>query len=831
MKTAYLKEKIKKTGLVSVGKYKANELRNLNSKINDYIFSINKGNIDYKLLTNVNSDKSITLTEEQFKMVTTEINGDSINNNVIIACAGSGKTTSIIGRIKYLVDNGIKPYRIMLTTFNVDAAKNMKDKLFDVFGFDINIYIGTLDALSFRFYNAYSKRDDFVGVEEYCTEFLKFLKSDNEKSQKLKDRLQYVFFDEFQDCNDIQFEIIREFAKKSNVTVIGDDSQNIYQWRGSNIDYILNFNNYIKEKCNILSLCENFRSTPEIVNLANTSISNNTDHFPKEMRYVKQSCNIKPLIIKYKNDDEQTKGILSQIIKHLQNGIKIDEIVVLARNNHVLKKMEENIEIHNKNTKGTKLKYVSLIEGDKIKDNKPIILKNHITLTTIHRAKGLEWDVVFLLGCNDESFPSETTDIKIQEDRRLFYVAVTRAKKYLYISFTSSTITRFIGELDANLYDFPSKKQSYFNYNDSRNIKFKTGVTKLIENIGPHEIETMRKTGLLPELIPVTKKIHNDHKYSKLIDDYNLQADFGTFIDRYITRQLGFVVPNCGGLDDIAARRVLHTVTLPLDLHKSYMKHNYIIQRYIDKLNSEYSSNIHLITTEMIKICINTEIFNKRHKCDNNCKVMITKLIIILINKSKEYKIDPSLIHITPKNYLPNEFQERFNLAYQKYCSNIDSKQILKSIFDVSLCQGVVDNRRRLLYRDDCFDIFNMENVFYDDINTWIKTFRNKNIIAKKLLNDVNRNINGEADLINITNNTIIDFKCSVNTECSLDWILQLLTYISIYFIETNIKITNFMFYNPLRGTITYLELPLEWNLHEKYLDFIDQVRISKLLN
>ena len=88
---------------------------------------------------------------------------------------------------------------------------------------------------------------------------------------------------------------------------------------------------------------------------------------------------------------------------------------------------------------------------------------NTVTLTTYHQAKGLEFDTVFMVATEDEIFPSEREDINIEEERRIFYVGVTRAKKRLYITRAKvrvrfgqkdeTTLSRFVKELDESLYD------------------------------------------------------------------------------------------------------------------------------------------------------------------------------------------------------------------------------------------------------------------------------------------------------------------------------------------------------------------------------------------
>lgn len=780
--------------------------------------------------------KNIILTSEQHAIVVAQKD----SHYKVIACAGSGKTTTVLCRIKYLIDSGIKPWQIMLTTFNVDAAENMKIRMHELFGFKTNIYVGTIDALAYRFYNAYFKRPDFVGVSEYCTEFLKFLRSNNDKCKKVKARFQYVFFDEFQDCNDVQFDIIKEFAKTARVTVIGDDAQNIYQWRGSNMDFILNFETYmntiqtsINENhpqdvslgCKIMTLKQNFRSTPEIINLANASIKNNIDQIPKEMIPVNKSYQRLPKVYVYGNEEEQARYTLAYIIRYLKNNIPQEQIAVLSRNNYSLKYVEEAIEkynIENQDTDEPKINYVSLISDD-TRDTKPKIMKNHITLTTIHKSKGLEWDVVFLLSCNDDKFPSETTIIKIQEDRRLFYVGVTRAKRYLNFSFTSKTISRFIGELDKTLYSFDKTAKSYFKYKDDRNIKFKNGVTQLIELLEPRDIETMRESGLLPQIIPHTQKIHPVHRYSEFIDTYYLQADYGTYIDRYISRQFGVMIPGSGGLTDSMANRVLHTINLDPSLQSLYHRYNYNIQRKIDMYKDMKPSDIynHLDKTPNDP--------NYIHIIDPSDKKLMIKLIQLLVEKAKAIDIYPSQLFVTPSNYMPHQYRDKFDSSYQNFRKNIDGKNIRKDIYNVSLCQNVYDGRRRLLYKD-CFDKFDTDEKLYSDINKWVNMYRYHKILTKKFLIHKGLSISGELDMIDLTedNERIIDFKCSINSEYKLEWILQLMIYSALYKHAHNKTINKLSIYNPLKGTLTSIDIE-NWDMHQELLVFMDMIRTTRM--
>ena len=99
------------------------------------------------------------------------------------------------------------------------------------------------------------------------------------------------------------------------------------------------------------------------------------------------------------------------------------------------------------------LEDVSLMSAS---DGKPKLLQNSVKLMTVHAAKGLEFDNVFLAGCNEGFLPHEQSFFKadeIEEERRLMYVAMTRARKKLFISFYNLP-SRFLGELPGDLIEF-----------------------------------------------------------------------------------------------------------------------------------------------------------------------------------------------------------------------------------------------------------------------------------------------------------------------------------------------------------------------------------------
>lgn len=534
-----LKTYLKKYDLISgINKLKKKELLETIKIIEEYK---NNKQIDYtqfKLNT-----QTIKLNAEQHNIVTSNIN----QNIRIIASAGSGKTTTIICKIKYLIDSCIDPETIMVTTFNVDSAESIRNKLSSIFGFMPKVTVGTIDSIACKYYHRYFRQKHQISVSEYTSYFLKYLQTEENHLQYV---FKYIFLDEAQDFNPIQFKILECFYKfGAYICVIGDDAQCLYSFRGSEVGYILNlekyFNNLVTYK-----LIQNYRSTPEIIAFANASIKFNTEQLQKDMIANNPSIGFIPTVQYFNDTIIQNACIIKQIIELNKNGIPYEEIAILCRNNSPLKILEELFEKFNSEIKENdnmgEIKYIALITDNG--DVKPKIKKGHVTLTTIHKSKGLEWQVVFVIGCDDNCIPSETDHQSIQEERRLFYVAVTRSKQYLYLYFCGVTrrgeyfepkITRFIQELDKNLYKFVNYDDKFFSYDDFRTTKWAMGVCDCIKLLNESDLQILRERDILPLNMAITRKVHSSYEFNDFISSYYLQPEFGEFIDRYITRCVG----------------------------------------------------------------------------------------------------------------------------------------------------------------------------------------------------------------------------------------------------------------------------------------------------
>jgi superfamily I DNA/RNA helicase len=272
------------------------------------------------------------------------------------------------------------------------------------------------------------------GLRDYADQLIdaiSFFKS----SPQFIPKYDHILIDEFQDVNSTQVELI-DLLNGKNIFCVGDPRQSIYGWRGSNIKYIMNF----KEKypnAEIICLNKNYRSTKPIVELFNESIKDlGLDDLENSVEGEKEIH-----LLSFAKEDQEFEFIFQKIVC---SQIKRSEIFVLARTNKQLNKLSEFF-----NTKHIK-HIVKSEEINKKEQYEPGDINEMITLATIHAIKGLEAEMVFVIGCNGNNFPCRTNEHPIidlvlideydkeEEERRLFYVALSRAKKHLYLTHTAN---------------------------------------------------------------------------------------------------------------------------------------------------------------------------------------------------------------------------------------------------------------------------------------------------------------------------------------------------------------------------------------------------------
>ncbi|GAA9417072.1 ATP-dependent helicase [Helicobacter pylori] len=336
--------------------------------------------------------------------------------NLVIASAGTGKTSTIVGRILYLLDNGIKPEEILLLTFTNKASNEMIARVAKYFKSSSKIEAGTFHAVAYRYlkehypnlslkqpkelrkllesivdtknaidddkkpytsqhlYTLYSlytnalKQEDFSAwlsnknpehtpyaafYENILDEFENTKKKHNyidyndllllfkqamlERSSPYKE----VLCDEFQDTNPLQ-ESILDAINPPSLFCVGDYDQSIYAFNGADISIISNFTQKYKN-AQVFTLTKNYRSSKEILDLANQVIQHNERIYPKNLEVVKSGHFNKPALLNYNDNIAQCQDIAKRIV--MRKNFK--EVAVIFRNNASADQLEAALRSHN----------------------------------------------------------------------------------------------------------------------------------------------------------------------------------------------------------------------------------------------------------------------------------------------------------------------------------------------------------------------------------------------------------------------------------------------------------------------------------------------------
>ncbi len=192
-------------------------------------------------------------------------------------------------------------------------------------------FLDILDDIhaTLKTYEKKKKKMNVMDFDDLLVNWLKLLYTD-EIRKNLSNQFKYILVDEYQDVNNLQADIIIKLGEEhGNILVVGDDSQSIYSFRGANIENIFHFEKQLKD-VKIYKITTNYRSTPEILNFANSSIINNEMQYFKELKSVKKSGEY-PGLVTLTSSEEQAKFISQRILELRDENIKLNEIAILYR--------------------------------------------------------------------------------------------------------------------------------------------------------------------------------------------------------------------------------------------------------------------------------------------------------------------------------------------------------------------------------------------------------------------------------------------------------------------------------------------------------------------
>ena len=272
------------------------------------------------------------------------------------------------------------------------------------------------------------------GLRDYADQLLDALRLFAEHPETMP-RYEHVLVDEYQDVNAQQVRLL-EALGAPNLFCVGDPRQSIFGWRGSTVQFLLEFPQRFGSS-EVVHLSRNYRSGKELVELMNAAIR--TLRLPD----IEAAQDGGKVVLVPCDDEEGERAFAMQ--KILENGVARNEIFVLARTNRQLDELQAAL-------RAAGIPHLVRSEDQR---SERVARQDEVTLATVHAIKGMEASLVLVIGCSSLYFPCKASDHPIidlvkeldydreEEERRLFYVAISRAKEQLYLLYAGN-LTRFV---------------------------------------------------------------------------------------------------------------------------------------------------------------------------------------------------------------------------------------------------------------------------------------------------------------------------------------------------------------------------------------------------
>ena len=358
-------------------------------------------------------------------------------------------------------------------------------------------------------YESLKRQERTIDFEDVLLLTTAMIEEEREVRERVQDQYRHFTIDEYQDVSPLQQRLINAWlGNREEICVVGDPAQTIYSFAGATPIFLNTFTRRFPD-AQVIRLTSGYRSTPEIIHMANSVLRNAL--MGHEITSVNDHGS-HPLVTEYQDELQEAAGVVQDIVKLTSSGIAAQDIAVLARTNAQLNVLERaciaagipyqvrNNErffdrsdvrdflkgvrqasvipshdvswleelrtiaqpfISQSSTDGitallhlareldadaafspkTLRNYLRELEERAEQNNPPVMPVT--TLATLHAAKGLEWNQVFLVGVNEGTLP--THENAVEEERRLFYVGITRAKSHLSLSYRGDP-SRFLRE-------------------------------------------------------------------------------------------------------------------------------------------------------------------------------------------------------------------------------------------------------------------------------------------------------------------------------------------------------------------------------------------------
>ncbi|MDR2636109.1 MAG: UvrD-helicase domain-containing protein [Campylobacteraceae bacterium] len=191
-------------------------------------------------------------------------------------------------------------------------------------------------------YETYLLQNNLVDFDDLLTLTYKILDTDEELCEATSRRYQYIMVDEYQDTNDLQYRLLRKLCyTHSNICVVGDDDQSIYGWRGANIKNILEFSQMF-DNTTVIKLEYNYRSTDEILRVANDLIEHNRSRLGKVLKSTKGKGK-EVQFMESSDENQEASAVALRVKKLIDGGVNPREIAILYRINALSRSLEEGL--------------------------------------------------------------------------------------------------------------------------------------------------------------------------------------------------------------------------------------------------------------------------------------------------------------------------------------------------------------------------------------------------------------------------------------------------------------------------------------------------------
>ena len=180
-------------------------------------------------------------------------------------------------------------------------------------------------------YEAKKRDANALDFDDLLEKTLRLLKGHPSLAEHYQRQFQFILVDEYQDTNHIQSDFIDLLgARHGNVMVVGDDAQSVYSWRGADFRNILEFPKRYPG-ATVYKIETNYRSVPEIVDVANAAITGNVRQFKKELVSARTAAPVKPALVPLGDSSQQAAFVAQRILELHEEGIELDEVAVLYR--------------------------------------------------------------------------------------------------------------------------------------------------------------------------------------------------------------------------------------------------------------------------------------------------------------------------------------------------------------------------------------------------------------------------------------------------------------------------------------------------------------------